>query len=97
MKKGLFRKSYEKEFATELGRYTVAKASLKAAYSQSGEKVPTIKELEQKKTALLQERSEKNVEYQEQKKRKRNDLERPPAMPLKRTRKALYGFGGVEL
>lgn len=72
------------------------------------------------KTALLQERSEKNAEYQEQKKlmkkveyarstlaqylsneqeveqqkkRKRNDLEWPSAMPLRRTRKALYGFG----
>ena len=67
-KKGLFRKSYEKKYATELERYTEARASLKAAYSQSGQKVPTLEELEQKKIALLQERSEKNAEYQEQKK-----------------------------
>lgn len=67
-KNGLFRKSYEKKFATELGRYSEARASLKAAYSQTGQKVPSLEELEQKKTALLQERSEKNAEYQEQKK-----------------------------
>ncbi len=67
-KSGLFRKSYEKKFATELGRYSEARASLKAAYSKTGQKVPSLEELEQKKTALLQERSEKNTEYQEQKK-----------------------------
>lgn len=37
-------------------------------YNHTGEKVPSLEELETKKTALLQERSVKNAEYQEQKK-----------------------------
>ena len=67
-KKGIFQKSYEKKFADELARYREARDNLKAAYNHTGEKVPSLEELESKKTALLQERSEKNAEYQEQKK-----------------------------
>lgn len=67
-KSGLFRKAYEKQYGTELERYRQARDSLKAAYNQLGEKVPTLEELEQKKTALMQERSAKNAEYSEQKK-----------------------------
>ena len=49
-------------------RYREARDNLKAAYNHTGEKVPSLEELQAKKTALLQERSEKNAEYQEQKK-----------------------------
>ncbi len=67
-KSGVFQKSYEKKFASELSKYREARDSLKAAYNQTGEKVPTLEELQAKKTALLQERSAKNAEYDKQKK-----------------------------
>ena len=67
-KSGIAKKSYEKKFAVELGKYREARDNLKAAYNHTGEKVPSLEELQAKKTALLQERSEKNAEYQEQKK-----------------------------
>ena len=68
-KTGISKKSYEKKFASELSKYREARDSLKAAYNHLGEKVPTLEELQTKKTALLQERSEKNALYAEQKKR----------------------------
>ena len=67
-KTGVFRKSYEKKYSNELTKYREARDSLKAAYNHTGEKVLTLEEMQAKKTALLQERSEKNAEYQEQKK-----------------------------
>ena len=68
-KTGISKKSYEKKVASELSKYREARDSLKAAYNHLGEKVPTLEELQTKKTALLQERSEKNALYAEQKKR----------------------------
>ena len=68
-KTGISKKSYEKKFASELSKYREARDSLKSVYNHLGEKVPTLEELQAKKTALLQERSEKNALYAEQKKR----------------------------
>ena len=58
-----FQKGYRKKYDTEISRYIESKATLKAAYPDG--KVPTIEEMEEKKKALLRERSEKNNEYKE--------------------------------
>ena len=58
-----FQKGYRKKYDTEISRYIESKATLKSAYPEG--KVPTIEEMEEKKKALLRERSEKNNEYNE--------------------------------
>lgn len=57
----LFRKSYEKRFASDLQKFEDAKANLKAAYPDG--KVPSAEVLTKRRTALIEQRGVKNDEY----------------------------------
>lgn len=57
----IFRKSYEKKFASDLQKFEDAKANLKAAYPDG--KVPTAEVLQKRRNSLIEQRNEKNDEY----------------------------------
>ena len=57
----LFRKSYEKKFASDLQKFEDAKANLKATYPDG--KVPSAEVLTKRRTALIEQRNAKNDEY----------------------------------